>query len=104
MNRIEPIRRSHALVRRDRSPMREDQPAGWDGRDRRRRSRSRATDRPARTNLGEAAAAAAYEIHLMTSGFSAGLRADLAMRGVWATTYAASGAERPASPKLHKIT
>lgn len=102
MSRIEPIRRTHALVARERRRVHDDRPKGWDGSERRRQHRRPPVQ--GRTGLGAATEHAAYEIHRLTSGFSAGLRADLALRGVWASTYAAKLAEPPAAPTLRKIT
>jgi hypothetical protein len=95
MSRIEPIPRSHALVfLARRAP-------SWDGRGQAAATvetpRRRRSDARARSPLGDGAAAAAFEVHRLASGYRRGLKADLGVRRQWASAYAtaahASGSE-----------
>jgi hypothetical protein len=91
MSRIEPIAAARALVRYTRDSGRDDARRSPDAPvlERRRRRRPATAARPA---LGDAAAAAAFEVHRLSNGGARGLKADLAVRRLWSDAYESAAA------------
>jgi hypothetical protein len=99
MSRIDPIRQARALVSLPSRHRADDDPSP-PAREERAQTppgliRPSTLLRPA---LGDAAAAATFEIHLLTGGGPRGLKADLGVRRQWIDRYKAA-AEAAAEPE-----